>query len=47
MPAHHPTISADEALRRLIDGNERFLNGITRWDRVTVAALTPLAACTG
>lgn len=43
MPAHLPTISADEALRRLIDGNERFLNGITRWDRVTVAALTTLA----
>jgi carbonic anhydrase len=43
MPAHPPTISADEALRRLIDGNERFLNGTTRWDRVTVAALTTLA----
>ena len=43
MPAHHPTISADEALRRLIDGNERFLNGATRWTRVTVAALTTLA----
>ena len=43
MPAHLPTISADEALRRLIDGNERFLNGTTRWDRVTVAALTTLA----
>jgi carbonic anhydrase len=43
MPAHHPTISADEALRRLIDGNERFLNGTTRWTRVTVAALTTLA----
>ena len=43
MPAHLPTISADEALRRLIDGNERFLNGTTRWNRVTVAALTTLA----
>ena len=43
MPAHHPTISADEALRRLIDGNERFLNGTMRWTRVTVAALTTLA----
>jgi carbonic anhydrase len=43
MPAHHSTISADEALRRLIDGNERFLNGTTRWDRVTVAALTTMA----
>lgn len=43
MPAHHPTISADEALQRLIDGNERFLNGTTRWNRVTVAAITSLA----
>jgi carbonic anhydrase len=43
MPAHQPTISADEALRRLIDGNERFRNGTTRWDRVTVASLTTLA----
>jgi carbonic anhydrase len=40
MPTH---ISADEALRRLVEGNERFLNGTTRWDRVTVAALTRLA----
>ena len=31
-----PNISADEALQRLVDGNERFLNGQTRWDRVTV-----------
>jgi carbonic anhydrase len=43
MQAHLPTISADEALRRLVDGNERFLNGTTRWNRVTVAALTTLA----
>ena len=43
MQEHHPTISADEALRRLVDGNERFLNGTTRWNRVTVAALTTLA----
>ena len=43
MQAHLPTISADEALRRLIDGNERFLNGATRWDRVSVATLTTLA----
>jgi carbonic anhydrase len=42
MPAHHTTLSADEALRRLVEGNERFLNGTTRWDRVTVAALTTL-----
>jgi carbonic anhydrase len=43
MQSHLPTISADEALRRLVDGNERFLNGTTRWARVTVAALTTLA----
>ena len=36
-------ISADEALQRLIDGNERFRSGTTRWDRVTVASLTTLA----
>src|ERR687898_25025 len=42
MQEHHPTISADEALRRLVDGRavpERH----TRWNRVTVAALTTLA----
>ena len=38
-----PTIDANEALRRLVDGNGRFLNGTTRWNRVTVAALTTLA----
>jgi carbonic anhydrase len=43
MSAHQPSVSADEALRRLIDGNDRFVNGRTRWDRVTVAALTTLA----
>jgi carbonic anhydrase len=43
MQHHHSEISPDEALRRLIDGNGRFLNGSTRWDRVTVAALTTLA----
>jgi carbonic anhydrase len=43
MPSHHPTISADEALRRLIAGNERFLNGTTHWDRVTIGSLTTLA----
>ena len=43
MPAHQSTISADEALRRLVEGNERFLNGTTRWDRTTVATLTTLA----
>ncbi len=39
-----PTISADEALQRLVDGNERFLSGTTRWDRVTVASLATLSS---
>src|SRR6476469_717408 len=39
-----PNISADEALQRLIEGNERFLGGTTRWDRVTVASLATLAS---
>src|SRR4051812_41623584 len=39
---HHPTISADEALQRLVDGNERFLSGRTRWERETAAALATL-----
>ena len=43
MHAHPPSISADEALQRLIDGNERFLNRTTRWDSVTIVELTSLA----
>lgn len=43
MSAHQSSISADEALARLVEGNERFLNGTTRWDCVTVAELTSLA----
>lgn len=43
MPAHHTTISPDEALRRLMEGNQRFLNGTTRWERETAAALATLA----
>ena len=43
MSSHLATISADEALRRLVEGNERFRNGTTRWDRVTVASLTTMA----
>jgi carbonic anhydrase len=39
-----PNISADEALQRLIDGNERFLSGTTRWNRVTVASIATLAS---
>ncbi len=39
-----PNISADEALQRLVDGNERFLSGTTRWDRVTVASLATLSS---
>ncbi len=39
-----PTISADEALQRLVDGHERFLSGTTRWDRVTVASLATLSS---
>jgi len=44
MSTHGPTISADEALQRLIEGNERFLSGKTRWDRVTVASIATLAS---
>jgi carbonic anhydrase len=44
MAVHHPSISADEALERLVEGNERFLAGHTRWERVTVAALANLAS---
>ncbi len=43
MAVHHPSISAVEALRRLMEGNERFLRGTTRWGQVTVASLTRLA----
>ena len=44
MATHGPNISADEALQRLVDGNQRFLNGQTRWDRVTVASIATLAS---
>jgi carbonic anhydrase len=44
MSTHGPTISADEAFQRLIEGNERFLSGKTRWDRVTVASIATLAS---
>lgn len=44
MAVHHPSISADEALRRLMEGNERFLSGHTRWHRVTVASIATLAS---
>ena len=39
-----PNISADEALQRLIEGNERFLSGTTRWNRVTVASIATLTS---
>ena len=42
MAVHHPSISADEALRRLMEGNERFLAGHIRWERVTIAALAKM-----
>lgn len=37
------SISPDEALQRLVDGNERFLKGNARWNSITVAELTSLA----
>ncbi len=40
---HGPGISADEALQRLIDGNERFLRGETRFPRFQKDILIHLA----
>jgi carbonic anhydrase len=44
MSAHPiPAISADEALRRLREGNERFLNGTARFPTVQKEILADLA----
>ncbi|HSI11242.1 MAG TPA: carbonic anhydrase [Chthoniobacter sp.] len=44
MSAHdEPTVTADKALRRLQEGNERFLNGVARFPTVQKEILTDLA----
>ena len=40
---HHPIISADEALQRLIEGNNRFLEGSARFPTVCKETLADLA----
>ena len=40
---HQPTISADEALQRLIEGNNRFLEGSARFPTVCKETLADLA----
>ena len=44
VPTHSPAISADEALCRLVDGNQRFLAGQTRWERIRIATIATLAS---
>ncbi len=41
--AHRITVGAEEGLRRLMDGNERFLNGKTRFPTVQKDVLAALA----